>query len=351
MRALITGAGGFVGRQMVRHLAGQGHTPRALLRRGLLAAGGSGSRIERVRGDVTDPASLRAAAAGCELIFHCAWGGTTLDDARRVNVDGTRHVIEAAADAGVRRVVHLSTMAVHGRSLPPILTEDAPLCTSGDPYGVSKAEGERIAFARGRELGVEVVALRPTLVYGPAAPLWLLAYFERVRSGQVLLIDGGRGLANLVYIDDLIAAMWRAAAAPVAGEAFLVSGAQPITWRDYLGYFAEMCGKAVPPMVPAWRARLAMHWLRVYATLTNRPRRLQAMDIALMTQRTPVSIDKARRLLAYTPSVDVAQGMLRCERWLRHEGHLPLGLGRSATLPAPQARAANSEPGLAAPGV
>lgn len=336
MRALVTGAGGFVGRQVVRRLTAMGHTPRALLRRGLVASGSSRDGVERVRGDVTCADALREAAEGCELAFHCAWGGTTLAEARQVNVEGTRHVIEAAAAAGIRRVVHLSTMAVHGSTLPPVLTEDVPLCVRGDAYGVSKAEGELVAFERGRELGVEVVALRPTLVYGPAAPLWVLGYFERVKTEQVALIDGGRGLANLVYVDDVVDAMWSAATAPVAGEAFLISGASPISWREYLGYFADMCEKPLPPSVPEWRARLEMQWMRVYGTLAQRPRRLQGMDVALMTQRTAVSIDKARRLLGYDPHVDVAGGMRRCESWLRREGHLPTRLSSPSAALSPR---------------
>jgi nucleoside-diphosphate-sugar epimerase len=311
---------------MVQRLTSRGVAVRALVRRGLVAPpnGTQDARIEPVRGDVTDVESVRRATAGCEFVFHCAWGGDTLAEACRINVAGTRAVIEAAAAARVRRVVHLSTMAVHGqRDLPPILTEDAPLRFDGAAYAVSKAEGEVQAFARGRDLGVEVVALRPTLVYGPAAPLWVLGYCERVQAERVALVDGGSGLANLVYVEDLVDAMWLAATAPVAGEAFLISGARPITWREYLGRFADMCGKPPPPSVPAWRARLEMQWLRVYGTLAERPRRLQGMDIELMTQTTVVSIDKARCRLGYAPRIDTSEGMRRCESWLRQEGYLP----------------------------
>jgi nucleoside-diphosphate-sugar epimerase len=321
-RAFVTGAGGFIGARLVERLALAGVPTRALLRRGVIAAAPVPG-VEPVRGDVTDPAALRRGASGCDVLFHCAWGGATLDEARRVNVAGTRAAVEAAAAAGVQRVVHLSSMAVHGAPLPPVLDERVPLCTGGDAYAVSKAEGEREAFARGRALGVAVVALRPTLVYGPRAPLWVLGYFRRVCAEQVLLIDGGRGLANLVEVDDVIDAMLAAATADAAGEAFLVSGAAPVTWREYLGGFAALVGKPLPPSVPAWWARLHVRWMQRYGKLAERSVRLSDMDLRLMTQRTRVEIGKARASLGYAPRVDLGEGLRRCARWLRDAGYLP----------------------------
>lgn len=324
MTALVTGAQGFVGARVLAGLSRRGVTARALVRRGMVAPWEPAGTAQRVRGDVTDVQSLLRAMQGCDLVFHCAWGGGSLADARRVNVEGTRNVLTAAAAAGVRRVVHLSTMAVHGRRLPPVLTEDCPFNLDGDAYGVSKAEGEVAAFEFGVRCGVEVVALRPTLVYGPRAPLWVQAYFDRTRREQVALIDGGRGLANLVFVDDLVDAMWAAAERPgISGEAFLISGPEPVTWHDYIGTFAGMCGKPIPPSVSRWRANLEMQWLRVYGTLANRPRRFVGMDLQLMPARTLVSIVKARQLLGFTPQTSFGTGMKVCEAWLREEGFLP----------------------------
>jgi nucleoside-diphosphate-sugar epimerase len=322
-RALVTGATGFVGARMVERLLRR-HVPVRALVRQRLARTQTVAGLERVHGDVTRPASLPSAIAGCDVVFHCAWGGESLDDARRINVEGTRHVVEAAAAAGVRRVVHLSTMAVHGDALPAELTEDFPVVTRGDAYGVSKAEGEKVALALGRERGVEVVALRPTLVYGPAAPYWVVGYFERVKREELALVDGGRGLANLLFVEDLVDAMLAAAEAPgAAGAACLVSGPHPVTWAEYVGHFARMCHKPMPPSVSRWRATLEMQVLRVYGALTQRPRRLQGMDVRLMSQRCAVRIDRARQVLGWIPTTSLEQGMARCEEWLRREGHLP----------------------------
>src|SRR5262249_18493458 len=314
-------------RRMVERLLGQGMRVRALVRRGLVGAKHR-EGLDLVRGDVTAPGSLATATAGCDVVFHCAWGGEAFDDARRINVQGTAHVVEAAADAGVRRVVHLSTMAVHGDRLPAVLTEEYPMDLRGDAYGVSKAEGERAAMALGRERGVEVVALRPSLVYGPHAPFWLVGYFERVKREQVALVDGGRGLANLLFVEDLGDAMLAAAERPgVAVAPALVSGPPPGGWRECSGYFARRCGKPAPPTVPLWRARLEMQLLRVYGVLTQRPRRLQSMDVRLMSQHTAVSIARAERVLGWRPATSLDAGMRMCEAWLRSEGYLPVTAG------------------------
>ena len=322
-RVLVTGAGGFVGRSTVTRLLSDGMRVRALIRRGTTFRD-STPQCEYVRGDVTDPASIRSAMSGCDIVFHCAWGGHSLKEGRQVNVQGTRYVVEAAADAGVQRVVHLSTMAVHGRRLPPTLTETCPFDLNGDAYGVSKGEGEQAAFALGDQYGVEIVALRPTLVYGPGAPLWVLNYFQRVKCEQVALIDGGTGLANLIFVDDLVDAMCAAAERPgVAGDAFLVSHPEPVTWRDYLGAFARMCGKPAPPSVPRWRARIEVQVRRVHGLLTQSPRRLVGMDLEMMSLQTRVSVEHAAERLGWRAATPFAEGMRRCEVWLREEGYLP----------------------------
>lgn len=332
-RALVTGSDGFIGSRLAARLLDLGTDVRALVRHGVATYGhshdGSDTReratqLERVRGDVRDLNSLERACEGCDVVFHCAWGGTSLQEARQINVEGTRKVVEAASRNGIRRVVHLSSMGAHGRRLPELLTEEYPLVSAGDAYAVSKAEGEKAAFETGARLRVEVVALRPTLVYGPRSPLWLVAYFERTKNEQVALIEGGSGLANLVLVDDLISAMLAAWKVPGASsESFLISGSHPVTWRDYIGQFARMCGKPLPPSVPRWRAMLEVQWLRVYGVLTQRPRRLVGMDADLMSQRTTVSIDKAQRILGYAPAFCLEDGMRVCESWLRREGYLP----------------------------
>jgi nucleoside-diphosphate-sugar epimerase len=337
---LVTGAGGFVGSHLVTRLLVAGGPVRALQRSRILSATAD-ARCERIRGDVCDGDALRRATAGCDVVVHCAWGGGTLADARRVNVDGTRMVIEAAAAAGVRRVVHVSSMAVHARPLPAVLTETHPLVRDGDVYAATKAEGERVALHVGAARGVEVVVLRPTLVYGPGSALWIVSFLERVRREEVRSIGGGAGLANLVHVDDLVEAIMAAAMrAGVVGEAFLVSGPAPVPWSEYLAALARLCAKPPPAPLSLWRARLARHVGRVGTVLTGRGPLVTTVDLQEMTRRTQVSTAKAERRLGWRPRVSFADGIARTEPWLRAAGLLAWPVD----VPASQGRACAADP-------
>ncbi|RMD84796.1 MAG: NAD-dependent epimerase/dehydratase family protein [Candidatus Dadabacteria bacterium] len=325
MRALVTGATGFVGRRLVAELIARGHSVRGLTRGGLSAAEPSPpERAEYVQGDILDRASLDRAAEGCDVVFHCAWGGTTLAEARRINVSGTEHVVRAAATAGARRIVHMSSMAVHGRKLPPRLTEDHPLTRDGDAYALSKAEGERLAVRLASELGLEIVVLRPTIIYGPGAPLWLLHYFQRAKMGNLRCVRRMEGIANLVHVADVVEALLLAAEAPaeLSGSAFLISGPEPVTWREYFEALARLAGRKLPPDVPRVVGPIVAYGGRIVQAVLGQPAPLSPMDLRLLATDTVVDIGRARTLLGYSPRVRLSDGIRDCAEWLVREGRI-----------------------------
>ena len=321
---LVTGAGGFIGTQLVKRLVLDGTTVRALVRSEASARQLRSLGCEICFGDVTEPASVDAAVRGVDVVFHCVWGGDTISESRAVNVEGTRHVVMAAGRAGVRRVVHVSTFAVHDSQRSGRITESAHGPVGRGAYALSKAEAEAVALEAGPRLNLEIVVVRPTLVYGPGSQPWVMQPFWRVKHERIVLIDHGRGLANLVYRDDLVEGLILAATTPgVSGEVFLLSGAEPVTWRDYLGHFARMCGKTPPPSMSLTRARLAVVGSKWHRRLTGLERRLDERDVRLMTERCAVDISKARQRLGFVPRVTLDEGMARTEAWLRQCGYLP----------------------------
>lgn len=240
MKVLITGATGFIGSRLALRLRGEGVQVRALGRRRnpieqenwaeLEAAG-----VELAETPVEDSAGLAAAMQGVDLVFHLAAAQheANVPDAffRAVNVEGTRNVFEAAAAAGVGRVVHGSTIGVYGWRPGECVEDDSPL-RPDNIYGVTKLEGEQVvrSFA-GR---VPWVIVRISEAYGPGDRR-LLKLFKGAARGLSLQIGDGRNLHHLVYIDDLLDGLLLAARAPDApGRTFVLAGNEPVTSRDML---------------------------------------------------------------------------------------------------------------------
>jgi nucleoside-diphosphate-sugar epimerase len=375
-RVLVTGATGFIGGRLVERLVLEhGAEVRALVRNLAGAARLARFPVTVLRGDVTKPEDMAAATRGCDLVFHCAYGTSGSQKHRAwVNTEGTRQVLAAAQAAGARRIVHLSTLMVYGKTSDGDLDEAAPRQRFGNPYSDSKLEAERIVLSS----GLPVAVLQPTAVYGPYGGVWTETILKTLKTGRQILINGGDGLGNAVYVDDLVSAMLLAAVKEEAvGEAFLVSGEEPVTWREMYARFERMLGggdrtvdmteaealaywkkwqRAQPRLIgeglrivkgeQAIRERLERTregvWLREMASSVlpetwqqgikrklaggGRPASpdgetpihpLPPSMIGFFRARTRVRIDKAKRLLGYRPAFDFETGMDLTERWAR----------------------------------
>ncbi len=381
-KVLVTGATGFIGGRLVEKLVlDTGAQVRAFVTGYARAVRIARFDVELATGDLTSPEDVRAAVRGCDVVFHCAYGSRgDAASQRRVNVEGTRHVLEASRDEGVDRVVHVSTVAVYGNPGDGDLDETAPREYSGDVYADSKRDAEEVVEAYARE-GVPAVIIQPTVVYGPFGPAWTQRVIERLRSRRVILVDEGQGLCNAVYVDDVVDAMLLAATRPgVEGEAFLISGAEPTTWRDFYRAYEEMLGETSTVSM-SWaeaRAHAAKgkgqggSWTDVFRTLVGQPdlrravrqapggaalggigrrivsglrarpsngdttgratsegakdagnggkrpvQRIDSRQADLFRARTRVRIDKAKLVLGYEPQFDLKRGMARTEAWAR----------------------------------
>ncbi|MBU8544869.1 MULTISPECIES: NAD-dependent epimerase/dehydratase family protein [Roseomonadaceae] len=232
---LILGAGGFIGRHMLAGLSRAGFAVVAGTRRPLAAPAsttGATPAFEWRAVDAGDPASLRAALAGVRAVVNCV---ATEPAAMAA---ATRHL---AAEAGSRRIVHLSSMAVYGAATG-LVDEDAPLTPQG-AYGESKAESERLLTAHAKA-GGEVVMLRPGCVHGPGSESWTARPGRLLRAGRLGdLGPGGDGICNLTAVDDLVAATAAALRLPAApGLVFNISDPAPGDWNSYFLALAQAIG-------------------------------------------------------------------------------------------------------------
>jgi len=248
-----------------------------------------------VHGDVLNPDSLRAAMQGCDVVFHCAVDNNIGGQAhRRVSVEGTANVMQAALEMGVKRVVHLSSTAVFGyRPEPEAATEAGSYRYSGDDYCDGKIDGEKEALRYHREHGLPVTVLRPTIVYGPFS-FWSKDTVVAIRQGRMVLVDGAKGVCNSLYVDNLIEVMLLAAGHKGAvGEVFHISDARPVTWRDFIEAHARALGDSYLPLPEMTAQEITATW--------PRPTRLpSSFEQMLRLVRDP----RTRRALRSIPVVD-----------------------------------------------
>jgi len=381
-RVLVVGASGFLGSRLVERLATEcGANVRVLVRRVMSAAVISRFPIEIEVGDIVNAADVSRATRGCLVVFNCVKGkGGDAAARRAADVDGARVVVEAAAAAGAR-VVHVSTMAVYERPFDGTFDEQSPDARPGDTYTDNKRAGERVALETGARLAVPVTVVQPSVVYGPNAGVYGREILEEMQENRLLLIDGGRGICNAVFVDDVVTALLLAGVTDAtAGHRFLISGPEHPTWREFFGGFEKMLGAsrtvsmAEAEALALWKRTRRSRWLlpeclriaredpvlrrrllstREGALVRRAARRVLTSDLTErlrtppqrgdqnrvpeelpiaavrpwvvhnMARRARVRIDKARTVLGYAPAYTLDVGMRLTADWARWAGLTP----------------------------
>ncbi|MGH3977920.1 MAG: NAD-dependent epimerase/dehydratase family protein [Pseudonocardiaceae bacterium] len=314
--AFVTGGSGFIGGALLRRLVADGWQVRALARSPASAAAVAGPGVQAVHGDVDDVAALTRGAAGCEVAFHAAAlvaERGTREQYLRVNVGGTRNVIEACRRAGARRLVHVGTEAAVLAGQPLVgVDETAPLRPdSASLYCATKAMAERAVLdANGDEL--ETVVVRPRLVWGPGDRTLLPALMEAVRRGRFSWIGGGTHRTSTTHVDNVVQGLMLAATNGRPGRSYFVTDGAPVVFREFVEQLLATQGVSVPDRnVPRAVARAAAP----VAELTWRVLRLRGTPpitrIAAWVASLECTIDisRARSELGYEPVTSRAEGL------------------------------------------
>ena len=282
--------------------------------------------VEYIKGDLRDASSIHRAAAGVEVVYHIAaiyrQAGLQESGYRVVNADAVRTVIEAAARGGARRVVHCSTVGVHGDVEHPPANEDAPL-KPGDIYQETKLEGERVAAQAARDTGIEVVIARPTGIYGPGDRR-LLKLFRGVARRRFVILGDGRIYYHLTYIDDLVEGFRLCGEVPAAaGRTYILAGGEVTTLNELTSLIAKEAKVSPPwlhlPVWPFWLAGAACE--AICAPLGIEPP-IYRRRVDFFTKSRAFDITRARAELGYTPRVSLREGIRRTLEWYRAAGWL-----------------------------
>lgn len=328
MKVLVTGATGFTGGHLATTLAKRGHEVSALVRPGSVdrfrASAAAAAGVAARHGELGSPEALVKACEAVEVVYHIAAtyreAGQPDSAYRAVNVDGTRHLLEAARAGGVRRVVHCSTGGVHGHVAHPPANEDAPY-NPGDIYQETKLEAETLARMFGATHGLEVVVARPIGIHGPGDTRFL-KLFRGLARGRFPMLGPGRVFYHLTYIDDLVEGFRLCGEVPAAaGRTYLLAGERYTTLTELIALVAEELGVAPPrihwPVWPVWLAGLACEAvcvpLRVEPPLYRR-------RVDFYTKSRAFDITRAKTELGFAPRVDLREGIRRTIAWYRQQG-------------------------------
>lgn len=316
---LVTGATGFVGRRLAAALVARGGRVRALTRRpsGLEELERSG--VEIVRGDLDDPASLVRAAEGASVVFHAAgrvsdWGPR--EAFLRTNAEGTRNVVGACRQAGVARLVHLSSLTVLG--LPRdgrLVSEGTTTATPkrGDFYTESKLLAERCVVEAHGKGGLATTVVRPGAIWGPGDPNVIPRVVRLLRRGAMPLVGGGRNLLGLTHVTNLVHGLVLAAdTEAAAGRLYHVTDGEEITAREALDAIADALGAPRPRLALPFGLVLGAAALVEAASRAlgrRSPPPVTRYGVRFVSCDARYDVGKARRELGYEPVMTFREGV------------------------------------------
>lgn len=309
---LVTGATGFVGRHLCNRLLAVG----GIVRGTLLPSENATSLVLGVEPVVVEPlgpdTAWRHALVGIETVIHLAARVHIMDDPvadpltafRRANTEGTAQLAREAAEAGVKRLVFISSIKVNGEESIVPYSEDS-LPQPVDPYGISKWEAEQALRRIESDTGIEVVVIRPTLVYGPGVKANFLGLMKIVRRGFPLPFACIKNSRSLIYIGNLVDALATCAVHPAAaGQTFLVSDGEDVSVPELIRRIALALS------APERLFSVPVHLMRVAGWLTSK-----SAEVNRLTGSLTIDSTKIRQQLGWKPPFTMEEGLRETVRW------------------------------------
>ncbi len=322
---LVTGATGFLGRNLCQYLVKQGYQLRALVRPSSNATFLEALGVELVIGNILDATSVQDAMAGCDYVIHAAayfrlWG--PMEPFRETNVEGTCNVLEAALALKVKKFVHISTFIVVGPQKPnAIITEDTPYNPyKGDNYAKTKQEGERLARAYA-DKGLPLTILRLSALYGPHGHYaFNRLFFTEFLHNWRVTVHQGRHITSPCYIEDAAQAIELALQKGQVGEIYNISN-QSISHREANKIISRLAGRSSWRInLPGWLMIQVTKLLELMAKITRREPFYPQNLVPYVFDDWIVDSSKAQRELSFKPSTFL-EGAQHTLEWYRSIGY------------------------------
>jgi nucleoside-diphosphate-sugar epimerase len=324
---LITGATGLLGSHIAAKLRADGKDVRALVRNSSDTSFLDTLGVEKAVGDITDRDSLARAMDGVEIVYHVAarvgdWG--PWPEFVDITIDGTQNVVDAAAHAGVKRFLHISSISAYGHpdGAGLILDESAPLgynLHKWSYYSRAKVEAEKIVWSAHEKGDLPVTVIRPSWLYGERDRASMPRLIRAIKAGKAKLVGDGTNRLNLTYAgNEADGCILAAEAAKAAGEAYNLCNDGAITQAEYLNKIATQIGaKPLSKKVPYKVAYKAAFMMELFGHMfgKKKPPLVTRYSVWLIGRKVFFSTDKIERELGYSPAVGYDEGIARSVDW------------------------------------
>lgn len=358
----VTGATGFVGGQLVEQLVlHEGAKVRVFVHRWNKAAYVSRFDVEYVQGNIFDAASMIEATKGCDYIMHLAiTGGGTCEESIANSEKAIEAVMYAAKENNVKHIVNVSSVVVHGETVPKDLSADSPLISYDDAYAAGKLAAEKRFWKLLDEYKLHGSVIRPTYIWGPYSMWYTIHILNLMKKGEFAWGENGNGMCNAVYVGNVVDMCIKCCSESAADhQAFIATDGEQLTWREFYSQYMQMIGKrpedylSVPIQPSAMRRmRLIMRDMleenmkklmdkyetlkptspRIALWIYKAPRKVLrhlrnvvmwhiaekgAVEMAIYSQTTSINVDKNKEVLNFIPRYTVAKGMQLTQEWLK----------------------------------
>ncbi len=326
MNYLITGATGFIGPYLVRRLTALGHTCRCLVRPDSNTTALDAFDVELFVGDITDSKTIGNLAQGMDVVIHMATLGhmnnfsISESEFNAVNVQGTINIMEAALAAGVKKIVHCSTVAAMGicREIPA--TEES-VCHPHHPYGRSKLRAEKEVLRMVGEQGLPAVIIRFSMVYGPGDRRDLLRLTRMAKRGLFPKVGRKPKLTPLIHVEDAVSGILAAAEKGQTGQIYLITNQQSEPFDAIIKNIQAALGvHGVMVYVPEWAALAIASVIEKSFLMAGKTPPVARKNIESTLADRVFSIEKAQKELGFNPKIDPENGLRETVEWYKEKG-------------------------------
>jgi nucleoside-diphosphate-sugar epimerase len=324
--ALVIGATGFIGNHLMHTLLDAGKTVRILVRPGKKHDELKKLPVEISYGCLEDKESILHAAQGVTIIYNCAglssdWAANkTFADA---NITGVENILNALEHSAAKRLIHISTSDVYGYPKVPC-DENQEISDIGLPYNHSKVEGERVIWQAVKERHLPVTVFRPASVYGPSSMEWVIEISKLLLSKDMVLLNGGKSEAGLIYVENLTRLMMISATLPIAvGKCYNIRDSGSETWKDFVNelgkcFVKDKWGYYKLPSSLAYPVAYLMEFIYGALRIKSRPL-LTRHAVHLLSRNQGFDISRAQQELGFESWISFEQGMQLTRNWLTSE--------------------------------